>query len=715
MRKRLGACLAAFAAMTLIAAGEPTQPVGTAQTQLTAVELDITGVASPVQGLTLLDVVTFASTDTDTVRNAAGAPFSTARISPIQVNGEDLVDPVTVRSDGDTSESTATLNENVGLATIALNPVGMTATAGSDAASATVSAATAKVTALSDALGIEFNHVPGMSSVDANGATATSGIGVSGVELSLGELLPVDLGDLPLDTLLDLANLLQDQLSVTGLDLSALDAATTALEGAVGDLTGLISDYDTAVGELNSVIGQINTLATQLAPLETDLATADALVADVSALDVSLTNPALVSEVEALIATHNWLAAEYAGAGVTAITTDVSSLSLADLVTLLNGSLLQTLADGAATLQGHIAGLVTTVEGSITTLGAAGGPLDEALGAVQGALDAIQDFLATTDLEKLISDLVAELNGLLDLVPDLLNGLDASSLLDVDPIGVNVSATATADSATPSITCGGGRVAVAGIEIVPNIDGCNAVSGAADTLTGALASVADVLGTLTDVEVPTPALDLFVERRESSGTDGAYRTATAGITALILDLPSVDLDAVVGGTLDGALSKILGADIVSLLGDLEAALGTALDTVNAPTDLLDDTVETAFDGLSGAASTVQTTVTSVSGVDTAEGALDALLADLADLIAGAVPDTGLKTPGIDLKVDPVATVEFAPGTSGAPTPPTAPDPASGPGPAPAPDPAPSLPATGGGLALLGALAIAGGLALRRRD
>lgn len=709
MRKRLGAFLAAFAAITLIAAGEPTQPVGTAQTSLTAIELDVTGVTSPVQGLTLLDVTTFASTDTDTVKNAAGVPFSSAAISPIKLNGEDLVDPVSVRSDGDTSESTTTLNQDVGLASIALNPLGMTATAGSDAASATVSAATAQVTALSDALGIELNHVPGVASVDANGATATSGIGVSGVELTLGELLPVDIGDLPLDTLLDLANLLQDQLSVTGLDLSALDAATTALEGAVDEVTGSITAYDTAVGELNTVIGQINALATQLAALEADLATANQLVADIAALDVSTTNLDLVSEVEALIATHNGLAAEYPEAGVAQITTDVSSLSLADLVALLNGSLLQTLSDGADTLQGHISGLVTTVEGQITTLGAAGGPLDAALGAVQGALDAIQDFLATTDLEQLISDLVAELTGLINLVPDLVNGLDASSLLDVDPIGVNVSATATADSATPSITCGGGRVAVAGIEVVPNIDGCNAVSGAADTLTGALASVADVLGTLTDVEVPTPALDLFVERRESSSTDGAYRTATAGITALILDLPSVDLDAVVQGALDGALSTLSSTDLLGLLNSLAETLTTTIASPNTEvTDLIATSVMDAYTAVTDEATT---TTVDTTGVDSAESQLDALLAELAGLLAGAVPDTGLKTPGVNMRVDPVSTVEFAPGTSGAPAPPT--DPGSDP--APAPDPDPSLPATGGGLALLGALAIAGGLALRRRD
>lgn len=210
---------------------------------MTAAELTVTGVSSPVDGLTLLDIQTFASTDTDTAKNALGAPFSTASISPIKVNDEDLVDPVTVRSDGDTSQSTATFDEGVGVASVALNPIGMTANAGADTATATVSAATAQVTALGEALGIELSHVPGVASVDANGATATSGIGVSGVALSLGELLPVDLADLPLDTLLGLATLLEDQLSVTDLDLSALNAATAALEDAVNELTALLGQY----------------------------------------------------------------------------------------------------------------------------------------------------------------------------------------------------------------------------------------------------------------------------------------------------------------------------------------------------------------------------------------------------------------------------------------------------------------------------------------
>lgn len=734
MRKRVAAFIAAFAALALVAAAEPTQPVGTASTQLTAAELSVTGVESPVNGLTLLDVRTFASTDADTARNAAGVPFSTATISPLKLNGEDLVDPVTVRSDGDTSQETATINESVGVASVALNPLGMSATAGADTANATVNAATAQVTALSDALGIELNHVPGLASVDANRATATSGIAVSGVDLSLGELLPVELGDLPLDALLDLANLLSSQLDVTGLDLTALNDAIAAVEAELADIQGAFDAYSEDVQAVQDAVTAANTAAgnlvdglTDVASLETDLAAATLLHDDAVALDetvdaltsVASLTQTLLDDINDAIARNNALVDsdtdgdfdtndEYGGCSgcqyIDPLPTDLADLLLlSDPLGTVQGTV-DALVASSGSLETYLGQALTaaqTFQSAITTL-------QSAIAELEAALDAIVTAVTEGDLAGLLDTLLLEVNDILDLVEDLAGDLDLANLLDVDPIGVTVGATATADSATSSITCGGGGVSVAGVEVVSNVDACDAVSGASDTLAGALATVDSVLETLTTADVPTPSLELFVEQRESSGQDGAYRTATAGITALILDLPSVDLDALVGDTLEGLLGQLANADISALIGSLGDLLGT-LD-LGEPLQVVTDQLSTTIADLETEADTIETTYLDPLLSDVLD--IESLVGEeLRDVLLGAIPDTGLMTPGVNLEVDPVSTAEFAPGTTGA-APPPSDDPTTEP--APAPEPEPSLPATGGGLALLGALALAGGLALRRR-
>lgn len=677
MRAATGA--AAVAALALIAAGSPTAPVGTAQTRLTAAELTLSGVATPVDQLTLLDVTTFASTDDDTSRNSKGVPFSSANVAPATLGDSYLVPPMSASSDGTTSQSIAAFDRSFGLVSAKLSAAQLEATAAADSARSAVSAVTAELGVLDDALGLVITQVPAETKVDATGALATNGIDLQGLQLQLGELLPVDVADLPLGTVLELATVLAGQLSVPGVDLDALRDALTGVETALGDLGRLSSDYAGAVQDVTTAAAAVSAAETTLASADTTLAAAQAalqeLQDDLASLDVT---------------TLSGLLTDYDTECPDA--TDIASLT---------GCLEALIAEA----QAEVDAAQAAVDVAAAAVTAAQASLDAAVTVLTTVLDDLTTLAA--GLDDLVQDLLDRLQDVIAQLLAVLEQLPQAGLLDIDPIAASISASASADRGTGHVRCDGGKVAVAGITVVSDIDGCATVRGAAGQLSSAVATLERVLQTLTGLDVPTPEVALFSEHTASNGTDGAYRTADASLNVLELRIPSVALDDVASGAVQALLDALSDASLSQLLSDLDGALGTDTSAVQGLTAELDA-------ALAGAGTAVADALTA-AGAD--ESALQDLLAQVEALVGGVIPD-GLATPGVDLVVDPSASAQFAPG-SGAPAAPAAPaDPASPAEPntpgSGVPSAVPSLPHTGGGLAALGALVAAGAWALRRR-
>ncbi|HEX2029349.1 MAG TPA: hypothetical protein VHF25_15265, partial [Nitriliruptorales bacterium] len=517
MRAATGA--AAVAALALIAAGSPTAPVGTAQTRLTAAELTLSGVATPVDQLTLLDVTTFASTDHDTSRNGKGVPFSSANVAPATLGDSHLVPPGSASSDGTTSQSIAAFERSFGLASARLSAGQLDATAAADSARSAVSAVTAELGVLDDALGLVITQVPAETKVDGAGAVASNGIDLKGLQLQLGELLPVDVGDLPLGTVLELATVLAGQLSVPGADLDALGDAVTNVEGALGELEGLSASYTDAAQNATAAAAAVTAAESTLADAETTLAAAQSelqdLQDDLSALDAT---------------TLLGLLTEYATACPGA--TDIASLT----------SCLQTLIADA---QADVNTAQAAVDAATAALTAAQASLDAAVAPLTSVLD---DLATLADgLDDLVQDLLDHLQDVIAQLLALLDQLPQAGLLDIEPIAASISASASGDRGTGLVRCDGGKVAVAGITVVPDIDDCGTVRGAAGQLTSAVTTLEQVLQTLTGLDVPTPEVALFGEHTASNGTDGVYRTAEATLKVLELRLPSVALDDLASG------------------------------------------------------------------------------------------------------------------------------------------------------------------------
>lgn len=702
---RLGRHLAAAAlagplALSLVAATAPsTGPTGTASTSLSAVDLTVT---SPLGDgtLGLVDATTFASTATDTAVNAAGAPFASALLTPL-TGPTGPIGQAEARSDGQSQvDVTGTTLEGIGGPVAALSgtvsPVTLTATAAADRAQAAVGTLTAEIAGLAEALGVQVNLAGVASDVTSAGATATQGLTVSEVEIALGDIIPADvLASLPLPDLLALLEALPVDLptDVQAL-IDTLRQAIDELVAQLGALTGTGDDVAAALSELEELtdaLGALQTLTAQReALLDVDLSdplAGDTLTGIGGAIDGAVGG--LTGGLEDTVDTVTDPVGDIVDGGggllglsnhttscVTAgsITTPDQLQDAVDCVGDLIAAELDALGVGSLT---ELQTLIDTVVTEVTTL------VDQLVETIEGLVPLLGE-LTTASLD--LGDILGQLTSLL---PDVA-GTPLVSVSAFD-LGINSASDGTVEGSSATVLCQPVTVTILGQALsTPSCEeGLAAVSDAAAAVNGLLGSLTGTLNTLPVADVISTGdirVDLFTDLTRSVVEEGDAVTATAGVTALDLELPSITIDP---------------APVTGLLGDL--GLPDILGTVEA---LLADTLAQVNDLGLAALGTVSTTLSDAEAQLGVDGGLGDLVAELEGILAGL--DLGqlgtldsFSTPSVALVIDPVSTASFAPGAEA---------------PAGAPEPTtPSLPNTGGGLALLGLASLAGAYGLRRRS
>lgn len=443
---------------------------GSAATSANILDLRVEGldVAGLSEGVSIGELLTFASTDTNAERNVRGdgKPFALAELI---LAGQDTV---TARSDGETRHEGRDASLS-GLGTVSAGTVEALVENGE--ARSVINALSGNVDAVLGNISGKITEDSVKSVANAEVARSGNGVLVSGLNLGLGDLLPADLlKQLPLPVLLDLAENLP-------LDASALSEVVSALEGvqvelpavtdALGtELTGIVSELDTALApvdqalngngtltatELEGVISKVEGIQTQLDNLGAGLEL-EGLLSSLQTLE-GLNLQKVVNDVVGAITGSQLLALDEVLVGAqTEATADDSSAEASCSVT---GA--QVLGEAAPGIDAcdQLNELLTTVDTTLTnalgSLPVAGNVTEDliriggletstnevvdggyrvAQASVQGLTLEIGslDLQAVTD--GLLTDLVGQIEGLLGLLNgDLsaLTGGDLSELLDV--------------------------------------------------------------------------------------------------------------------------------------------------------------------------------------------------------------------------------------------------------------------------------------------
>lgn len=669
MMKHLTSAAAAVAALALVAATAPAgagsgqnRAAGTATTQITGAEVTITGGPLAVPPVSVLDLVSVASTDTDTDRNAVGVPFSSVTAIPARI-GEQVFGQTSVSSDGENDATAAAVDETAGPLSVVATVLDLHASVTEDTATALLDAAGATIEVLDGASGLALDEAGSTAEVSAHRAAAFQGVTLVGLAVDLGDLVPTE--QLPLATVVDLAGALDGVLPGELGDLvDDVLALADDYEAALDELEAAAADYETDAGRLETALGDLADAQAAVAELQALLDEAGALADDSTSTQDQVHD--LTGRVDDTLST----------AGGTVDTVDgaiggLRSQQVGDVGEQLAGviaDLEQAVSDAQAVvadLQAEVDVLITTIEDTLATI-------TELADGAAGLID---------ELTTAVDDLLAQL-------PAVLDALAGVELAEVDDITAGLSATADGNAAAADLVCTVTGVRLAGTDITPR-DCLSPLTGASDAVAAAVAQVENVLAALpvADDVVPEVSIGLFADVAEETGRDGAYRTARTHVTLLDLEIPPIALGAVTDSVLGGVGDTDLSGVIDQVADTVGTDAGGVLGTVSSLVDTLDQTVTLLTD-------------TASETVD-AEAALDDLLAQLpaSDALAG------LSTPGIHVTVDPTVTAEFRPAgqAGGVPVDST-----------PAGDGAP-LPTTGGGLAVLAvALMAVGGVLYRRR-
>lgn len=669
------ALLAGAVSLSLVAAGEPANPVGTASTSLAAVQLAVTGVDG-LPAVRVLDLGTFASTDLDTTRNALGRPFASISLSPLTI-GEDVIGGISHDSDtgGSIATQVAEWADPTGSMSASLAPAAVEAVADASRAVAGLAGATARLDALG-LVGLDVDVTGVGTSVDAVRAVAGQGLTVSGLSVDLGDLLDDDLlAALPLGVLLDL--LAQVPVAVAPDVQALIDAALSAqdaVDGVVAGVQATGAQIEAAVTALSSATADLASAEAVLDAAQAQAAAADAAVPALQAAadDAAAVVAGLQADLAGLPGNLLALIAEYPTCG-----TDIAGMT-----SCLNASL----AGAIAAAADANAALATAAQDAIDAAAAVADAL-VAVEAAQVLVDALTDAISTLvdTLTGLIDDLLALLGDLIDAalsldgsIDDILAALTDAPLIDVGAIDIGLSAIAGdgVDASSTTIVCAPVELSVLGSAV--GTGSCDApltqVSSVVATAVGSLNTLLGALPVLESV-VPSVELELFPTVTESITKDGAYTNAAVHVDALHLAVPSVTIDP--------------AALVDDVLGTLDVDLAALLASV------LPDTAELDALGLGAVTGAVDGVTAQLPSLADLQAQLD----DAIDGLLGALPIGPLTTVGFALDVDPAAAASFAPGAAapGAPTP-----------------AAPTLPATGGGFALLGLLALGGASLARRR-
>lgn len=662
MRRMVSSGLAGALTLLLLgaAAGTGGGPTGTASTSISGLDLAVTG-AVPGD-LTLVDLTTLATTDPD---GTPVGPLARIALVPVASGGEEYgTVQVSSEDDGDATTAPTSLPAGGPLGA-GVDAVHLDASASADRAAAVVGATTASLSALTDALGIDLDLRGVESVVTRDASTATQSLGVSGFDLALGDLLPLDvLQLLPLDVLLELAQLLPigvPELETVVTDL--LDVETTITE-VVTTLRGAVTDLEQALEDLATLEDAADAVTDAEQALR-DLGVSDDLIQGIvddpaTGLTDLLADPDLADDI----------GGDTDGDGTSG---DELTDTVDDLIGLSTG----TVSAAALTeLETAVVELVEAVEEQEA--------LQNTLGTIEEVTETIIEVVERittliTELQIMLEDVLALLIDLEGLLPDLLAALEEGELLAVDDLTVGMTsvAGATLEDSSATVDCAATSVSVVG-QSFGTPDCTSGLTGVGGTLQSALGIVSDVLGALpvATLEIPDVTLSLFPEVTESVTESDGTITSVAGVTLLALSVPSVELDP--AAVVDGLLSTLLD----DLIADLTAQLPTSDEL--AGLDLSTELTE-AIDAI-------------LLELPDLSGLTDQVLAAVGDLPLGVdLPE--LATPGLDLTMASTSTAAYTPGNSTAP----APDPDD-----------PSLPATGGGLAVLGLLTLLVGAGLRRR-
>jgi hypothetical protein len=639
--------------------------------------------------LALLDGLTYASTREE--------PDAWASVLPYRL-GDDQFGEI----EANPGESRSADAIDVGgvsalLSGVSVSPFTVSAEADEDGALALIDAVTASLDVLGEGV-LELGVTEVRSEVRPNSAVATQDLFVDELSLALGDLLPEELLRLlPLDALLSLLEELED----LGL-LEGVDGLRAELEARIAEARGLVEDLDAV--DLG-LLDQID------ASLLEELLELRGVLGDLDELDGTLDEArGLLEELLGILG-----AAEADGAGdatgddedggEVAAAADVGAADLDDVEADLSGVLAALRAlesDGFDLEAGCTADLGATVTDLLGDADRLAGCVDALTASVQDAVDDLIETISgqvdgLDELLALVLGLLDDLDGvlgeLLDLVDEILGGVGEIAgleLLGADEMVLDVAAAATATGGATRIECELGGLSVLGQALGDaSCDDGELTGPAVGAVADALDLVGDVLTALPGVDTADGLrLELLPEAEEWISTEGdGTVTATAQAVLLELAVPSVTIDpsAAVGDLLD--LPGLTG-DLLDLDGELGELLGLLEGT--GLTDLLGEA-----EGLVG----------QVAGL---LGDVTGLLDDL-DL---PVLSSTIRTPAIDLVIDPLSEASFTAAQDGDPIGPgTDPEPR---GPATTqPAPTRDLPRTGGAFPLLGLLALAGAVGLRR--
>jgi prefoldin subunit 5 len=616
--------IAGVAALALIgAASPPPAPAGTAETSMTALEISVSGLGDLLDGLTVLDIASFASTDTDSVRNAAGSPFASIGVIPAAVGGEQI-GAITARSDGDTSQSTGGHSQAIGPVDLSVDGMSLSASADASSAAALVEALGAQFSILENAIGSAVTNTGVSSTVDKTSATATQGLTSSGLQIDLGDLVDVDA--LPLDVVLSLAG------ELTGLISGNLEGLLETVSTLYKDLREHLAGMNTDLGSAAALTAELEASLEELESLEEELETLDDLLGEAETLlDLGGTE----EQITDLEDKAKDLLEGVLGDGGGLLGLSVSALALDDLISDLEGAI--------ADVESEIADLSAEIDGLVSE--------------IVTILDRL--LVDVLNLDGLVDSLIAAIGDLLAQLPDALDAIANADLVDIGEVTAGITAYATGDGGDAVLGCSAEHVRIAGIGLgSPTCDApLTEVSQQLGTAIGQLKSVLGALPIVGDV-VPDVTLRVFSDAHRTVEEVDGYWKASAGVNLFEFDLPSIELGAVT----DGLLEQIADASLSSLLDALLDLLNDQVDLVAEFSDVTDALSDLAGE-LDGAITTVASQLDVI--VD-----LEALVSGLLDGLPAVDTLDGLATPGLKIVVDPTSTAEFRAGaTPPADTPP----------------------------------------------
>ena len=441
-----------------------------------------------------------ASVDVTPIASTATGPVGKVSVTPNS-------SPVTVAA----SQPVNLANGLVQLASPALNA--SAATPANAAAAEIAGRGIGAVSVLGLPLSVGDATLRGLSTVDSSQAQSTKTFTLTNLALpSLADLLNklgLDLSALPVDTLNGLITSLKlgdVTAGALGTANAAIDTAQVAVTAAQAQLAPLTSTLTAAKADQASKTAAAATAAGNLtaaaAAVDTAIAAVPAVTLTALGLPVGLTSATMTSAQQTVLAT------------IPTLTAPLAALDAAKA------------ADAAAK----------------TALAAA----NAAVAAAQAAVDAAQ-----AALTSLVNTLTAAVDQLAAAVTGILDGTPLVSLGSIDVTSKATAASAGDADITGTVT----GLNVAGTDVLQTVTGGTAVEltaltttlgaqvqGALDTVTGTLSDVLD--GAVPGLTFPAPQVSVM-EKVTETGTDGAFSTARAALTALRVGLPAVSIPAAV--------------------------------------------------------------------------------------------------------------------------------------------------------------------------